>query len=124
MNISANKILHVGDNYISDYLKAKQTGLKAIYVEKYIDKFQKTTWGKRLNKIKQAKHSFEYSIVKSNIAKKIIFSKNEYWQIFSYIIGGFFALSYLQYIAERIKFHDIEQILFVSRDGYLLEKIL
>ena len=38
-------------------------------------------------------------------------------------MGGPFAVGYVQYIIEQCKLNNINNLLFVSRDGYVLQKI-
>lgn len=119
---SPKKILHIGDNLLSDYKKPISLGLSAIYYKKVSDIFfarnikARTFWSN--NK------SFESSIMLMNLA--IFNHKNReisYWKRFGFEYGGPVCYWYLKWIEQQLSKKHIDNIIFVARDGYTLEKI-
>ena len=117
------KIIHIGDNLQSDYFNAIDSGFKAIFFEKYINKFFKTKNGKKYAQLSEKKYSLDFSIITAMSAIKLSTKSNDYWYNLAYNIGGAFAIGYIQYIIEQCKLNDINNLLFVSRDGYILQKV-
>lgn len=120
LNVSPDKILHIGDNLISDYYRAKECGLQAILSPKIIDSCSKI-WSKRLDKIKNQNNSLEISVLKSFFAKKCLKGEN-YWHNLGYMLGGPFVVGYLEKISEQAKINNLDSLLFISRDGYVLSE--
>lgn len=124
LNTTPDKILHIGDNLQSDYFAAIDSGYKALFLEKYIDKFFKTSNGKRYQKLLNKNASLDYSVITALTAKNALTTKEKsYWYNLGYNLGGPFAVGYVQYIIEQCKLNNINNLLFVSRDGYVLQKI-
>ena len=40
-----------------------------------------------------------------------------------YIYGGFYVLGYCQFIHQYVKNHDVDKLLFLSRDGDVIKKV-
>ena len=124
LNTTPDKILHIGDNLQSDYFSAIDSGYKALFLEKYIHKFFKTSNGKRYQKLLNGNTSLDYSVITALTAKNVLTTKGKsYWYNLGYNLGGPFAVGYVQYIIEQSKLNNINNLLFVSRDGYILQKI-
>ena len=125
LGIKPQKILHIGDNLQSDYFKAIDSGINAIFLEKYINKFYKTQNGKKYALLSRKNNSLDFSIITaiSSIERLTISDINDYWYNLGYNFGGPFAIGYIQYIIEQCKLNNIDNLLFVSRDGYILQKI-
>lgn len=123
IGVEAKKILHIGDNLQSDYFSAMDSGINAIFLEKYIDKFYKTQSGKKYAFLSKKNDSLDFSIITSLSAIQLLQNSNNYWYDLGYNFGGPFAIGYTQYIIEQCKLNNINNLLFVSRDGYILQKI-
>jgi len=115
-------ILHIGDNLSSDYNKPVSLGISGFYYKKVSDIFfsrnikAKIFWND--NK------SFEASILLMSLA---IFNHQNreisYWKRFGFEYGGPVCYWYLKWIEKQITNKHIDDIIFVARDGYTLEKI-
>lgn len=123
IGVEAKKILHIGDNLQSDYFSAMDSGINAIFLEKYIDKFYKTQSGKKYAFLSKKNDSLDFSIITSVSAIQLLQNSNNYWYDLGYNFGCPFAIGYTQYIIEQCKLNNINNLLFVSRDGYILQKI-
>ena len=121
--VKPQKILHIGDNLQSDYFSAMDSGINAIFLEKYIDKFYKTQIGKKYTLLSKKINSIDFSIITSISAIQLLQNSSNYWYNLGYNFGGPFAIGYTQYIIEQCKLNNINNLLFVSRDGYILQKI-
>lgn len=121
--VKPEKILHIGDNLQSDYFSAMDSGINAIFLEKYIDKFYKTQIGKKYTLLSKKINSIDFSIITSISAIQLLQNSSNYWYNLGYNFGGPFAIGYTQYIIEQCKLNNINNLLFVSRDGYILQKI-
>lgn len=116
------EILHIGDNLSCDYKKPVSLGMSAFYYRKVFDVFinrnikAKSFWEKD--------KSFEASALLMSLA---IFNHQNreitYWRRFGFEYGGPVCYWYLQWIERQIKGKKIDDIIFVARDGYTLEKI-
>ena len=112
------KFLHIGDNLIADFYRAKDCGMKAVLIPKISD--EKSIWKKRLHKCKNA---FESSILETLFDYNQACRKQTYWKEFGYHLGGPLAVGYVDKIIEISKRNQIDYLLFVSRDGYVLQKV-
>lgn len=115
-------ILHIGDNKLSDYNKPISLGMSGYYYKKVSDIFfsrnikAKIFWNN--NKC------FESSVLLMNLA--LFNHKNReisYWKRFGFEYGGPICYWYLKWIEKQIANKQIDDIIFVARDGYTLEKI-
>lgn len=120
MQLPSQKVLHVGDSLSVDYFRAKECGLKSIVIPKITDLNEKL-WIKRLEKIKKDSNLLEISVLNSFFAR-YFYKNKKYWQRIGYCLGGPFVVAYLQKIIELSKKNNIDTLLFVSRDGYILRE--
>ena len=125
LNISPDKILHIGDNKISDIEKAKENSIEAFYYKNIFERF-------KISKINN--YAFEYfdnyAIDKISSSSIIALSainwinqndKSNYWKDLGYNIGGPLALSVVTSIFTIAKQRNLSDIFFVARDGYMLK---
>ncbi len=109
------KILHIGDDEFSDINQAEKYGITA---------FQTT---KKHNSLLPLCSTIKDKILLSSLLNKIdnCFS-NKYQCISMEIIGYFVApliINYMNWLFRKSKELGITKILFIARDGYLLEKL-
>lgn len=127
LNISPDKILHIGDNKISDIEKAKENSIEAFYYKNIFERF-------KISKINN--YAFEYfdnyAIDKISSSSIIALSainwinqndKSNYWKDLGYNIGGPLALSVVTSIFTIAKQRNLSDIFFVARDGYMLKLV-
>jgi len=120
-NIYKNqKILHIGDNYESDFLKAKQNNIESIFIKKPIEDL-----------LVESKINDFYQKNKNNLGVSTIlgilqmFERNKYnyWQTVGLMYAGPIVKSYSQWITERAIKDKIDSLIFVARDGYSIKKV-
>lgn len=109
-------IYHVGDNENSDIEKARKHGLKPYYY-------------KNVNAAGEKYRSYDMSslvgsvyrgLVNSHIHNGLYSYSREYE--YGYIYGGLFVTGYCQFIHEYALKNGIDKILFLARDGDILQK--
>lgn len=107
LDIPANKILHFGDCIKSDYIMPKFKGMSSVLVEK--------------NKCKIKNSSLQYKIINSIIYNNLK-NNNDYFYVLGYSILGPILLGFCQWLNKESLKKNIDQLLFLSRDGYILKK--
>lgn len=108
---------HVGDNPYSDQKKAKKAGFAPVPY-------------KNVNDAGQPYRSEDMSVITGSMYRGMvnawihngsrIFEKD---YEFGFIYGGLFVTGYCQFIHEYAKHHNIDKILFLSRDGDILKQV-
>ena len=115
--------LHIGDNIQSDYLSPVKFGWKALYLEKSVDRFSKTVVGKKYKKFYNSDKKLLEGVLFSLRASFTGQSKQGYWYDLAYNFGGIFAIGYVRFVIEQCRKNNIDNLFFVSRDGYILQKV-
>ena len=122
LNIASEKIVHIGDNKISDYQKAKEKGIRAICCENFIDKNKSNPFFQQMMKI--ARNDFSVSVV-LGINNIIIQNENEcvsYWEWFARFLGGVLLFFFVNEVHKIVNIRNLTDIFFIARDGFLLKK--
>lgn len=110
-NVMPSTILHIGDNYKSDYQNAKQYGINAYHYRNDIISYDNSNLSQSLDK----------GI--NNIINKCYFNKT-FWFHLGVNVGGSFYLGLLKWFIESIKEENYDKIYFLSRDGYILYNLM
>lgn len=130
--IEPSKILHIGDNPLSDYNKSISLGFSSYLYsppirhvfnslqenikpinEKYNDIFSYSVYLGLLSKINS----------KNNFLKKNDTKKN-YWKKFGICYGGPLVYNFLGFIIEYCKENKISDLFLAARDCFLIDKII
>ena len=127
--VTPDKILHIGDNKKSDYKKAKNCGLSAVHYLAVAKQFYKQN--KRAKVLsKRATNSLGLSILLGitaynwQIARfNAELSAKSYWQNIGYNYAGPLAYGYSRFVESEAVTKKLDNILFVARDGWLLQKV-
>lgn len=124
LNVEPSAIMHIGDNYHSDFNNAKLYGINSIFVEKIIDTFLKNNT-RAWNLLNENKDNIGVSIMLGLLAfncfnKK---NKNNYWHNFGFLYGGPAVFTYMNWLKKQVVENEIKEVLFVARDGYSLKKV-
>ncbi len=111
------RYVHIGDNPYSDQKKAKELGF-AVFPYRNVN----TSWNEfRSEDMSAVTGSMYRGIVNAHLHNGL----NQYSMAyeFGFIYGGLFVLGYCQFIHEYVKTHDIDKILFLARDGDILNQV-
>lgn len=111
------RYFHIGDNYTSDFLRSQEAGFDANYYPN----------GNRLGNPHRcmdltALIGSAYRGIVNNRLCCGAFRENQYFE-YGYAYAGFYVLGYCVWIHERVKAKGIEKLLFLSRDGDILQKV-
>ena len=122
----ADKILHIGDNNYSDVIRANEKGIVAYGYQKIVDKFYEDcpfvkaflgdgkSLGKRL---------FVGSMALGWHIYKCEHRNWTYWNRIGFLFAGTLGYAYMKVVRENAKKRGFNHIMFVARDGYILQKI-
>ena len=119
-NISPEKILHIGDNNKSDFEIPNKLNIKCIKYKSIISQFFDNN-----KKAKKFILTNQYSLTISIIFGCLAIlnqQKQNYWQNLGANYGGPFIFAYLYWLKNLFEHDNINEILFVARDGYSLQK--
>lgn len=120
LKVKPSEIFHIGDNQHSDYSKAKEHGINALLYEPPYKRilYKNKKFFKVYNRIGD---SLGLSIISSIISSKKV--PEDYWTEFGYKYGGPLAYAYSRFIYDKAVKLGLDKILFIARDGYILEKV-
>lgn len=101
------RVLHIGDNYKSDYMQAARCGIDAIHYiyPKYIKKME-----------------FPFAVFYGDMPVK--FQKQYYWQQIGRYSLGNFLYGYVKWLIKEMQGQNYDRIFFLSRDGFMMLKAL
>lgn len=112
-----SRILHIGDNIAADRASAKKCGIDArLY--------------RNVNARGNYHRAFEMTSLIGSAYRGIVNAKlqngdksySAFYE-YGYAYAGFLALGYCNYIHNYVTSHNIQRVLFLSRDGYILKKV-
>lgn len=119
--LKSYKIMHIGDNFKSDFINAKLNGLKAYYYPKIIDNYFYTN-PLAQKYYEQNKENLSASIILMQLA----INTNQYinyWGKVGYYYGGPVCYGFTKWIYKEMQKDQINNAFFVARDGYSLIQI-
>lgn len=120
LNIAPDKILHIGDNKQSDYTQARRHKIHAWNYTPQTTKFIHNN--QQFQKFySDATNAVDASIITAMAAQYT--DTGNYWVDFGYKYAGPIAFAYAVYIYDKCIRENINNVLFVARDGYLIQKV-
>ena len=111
-----SSILHIGDNLIADISQANKRGIITYNIKNEIINMNINKYSK-LGKKEINQLNIINSFIKHNIDK----DKNQYYKI-GYSKLGILFYSFLQWIESHARDNGLEELVFLSRDGFILKK--
>ena len=129
LNAEPSSIMHIGDNEHADFNNARLYGIDSVFVEKIIDAFlENNIRAKKL--LNENKNNIAVSIM-LGLSAFSSFNKNDknknkdnnYWHNIGFIYGGPAVFAYMNWLKKQIIKDNINEVLFVARDGYSLKKV-
>ena len=115
--------IHFGDNYISDYSEAINSGFEAYQTPKIVDYILSDKRYAYLNTFLNTSNTLSASIYLSLVSEYLSAGQHQFFEYLGYLLGGPLALGYLNFICKEANKNSIDQLLFVSRDGYILKEL-
>lgn len=127
LQIPYKKILHIGDNHHSDVVQAKKYGLRTLFYQKIMERYLRSD--SRASKL--------YSSMPNELGTSILLGmkalhwhkkvlgmiQENYWESLGYEYAGVMGYAYMYYIRNEAKRLNIKHLLFIARDGYILQQI-
>lgn len=117
-DINPKDLLHIGDNFESDYKQPMSLGIQTYYYEKISERmfkvcpFTKLIDSELAGALAIAWH--DYSFDKPDLS---------YWNRLGFFMGGVLGYMYINWLVNVSNSIGITDLMFVARDGYILEKI-
>jgi len=115
------KVIHIGDNYQSDYLNAQEIGWDAYHYP------QVKAIGKPFNKIGMSFITGSYfsAIVNNHLYNGIEqgYPYNQMSYKYGFMYGGILILGYVNWIHRKAVENKMDKVIFLARDGYILKKV-
>lgn len=123
LNINPNNILHIGDNYQSDFVNAKNFGINAELCSKIVDILLSNN--KRAKILLDNNKDNLFASIIIGILSLGIFNKNnkEYWNNFGFTYAGPAILAYSYWLNKKSYEDNIDRLFFIARDGFTLKKV-
>lgn len=121
-NVNKNKFVHIGDNFVSDYINAKKMGIESYHYA--LDHLREEKY--KLEMVKK-EHCMEQIF---SLRKKLSFNnkyKHEedcFWYDFGATVLGPVFTSYIEEVVKVGHQKNIRYIYPLMRDGYIFQKML
>lgn len=123
LGIAPEKIVHFGDNINSDKKAANAVGIRGVFLPSLIDSLCISPANQKFSAYAQV-NSLTASIILGLVAQfRADHNSVDRFYDFGYVFGGPLAVGYCQFIHKQCISNDIDNILFVSRDGYALREV-
>ena len=118
------KILHIGDNRVSDFQHAQAAGLKAILVSNFHD--TAADLNDHLRKTASAAETSTGRMIAGQATHSVVTDRAKMATLegFGYCYGGPLLLGMVKFMAERAASSGIHRILLLERDGNILREAL
>jgi len=128
LNISPEQIVHFGDNYNSDLAQSISSGISAVHTSTVMKELLSDS---RLNldtiNIIKDKNNFESNIILGLMAKRHTegyFDKNPSIKMFGYLYSGLLMIAFIKNILEISKKENIKKLLLMTRDGFVIKRVM
>lgn len=127
LNLSPEKIVHIGDNSTSDVKKAQELGIHALYIPSSIDRLRTTS---NVWEATSRMSGLPRSICRGLIAHKWSLSTGMPYKTYtagsSYLFGygylGIMFSGFAKWILEESIKKNIKKVYFLSRDGHIIKR--
>ena len=126
VNVAPDKIIHIGDNSNSDVIKANEKGVVAYWYQNVVEQlYAELPFSKSFLKGSPSveKRNFVGSVALGWHFYKCTNPQLTYWNRIGFLFAGPLGYSYMRFVGESAKGRGFERLLFVARDGYILQKI-
>jgi FMN phosphatase YigB (HAD superfamily) len=111
LGLPARHILHIGDNLLADVTRPRQKGLMAFHYRDGREQLVKKT------------ASLATSIGNGLLRTQARDIPLDSFAALGFLYGGAATVGFLEWIRERARLDGVDHVLFLSRDGYALDRI-
>lgn len=111
MGLPASKILHIGDNHLADVQRPQQKGMRAFHY--------RPSRERKVSKTASLATSIGFGLLGTR-GKDI--QPGSFAEL-GFVYGGTATVGFLEWIKEQARHDEIDHVLFLSRDGYALERV-
>jgi FMN phosphatase YigB (HAD superfamily) len=111
LGLPARHILHIGDNLLADVTRPRQKGLMAFHYRDGREQLVKKT------------ASLATSIGNGLLRTQARDIPLDSFAALGFLYGGAATVGFLEWIRERVRLDGVDHVLFLSRDGYALDRI-
>jgi predicted HAD superfamily hydrolase len=131
-----NNILHIGDNIKSDIRVAQRYGLQTYHYEKHLDKALRLSSLEKqhIKSLKKRNLDIRTSLYlgallhqsqRTEPTNNAFLEKQEFdfWYQFGYRVVGLLFLAFGKWLINRVIADKVDQLYFLSRDGFIIKKI-
>ena len=116
LQIKADKILHIGNSFRADYLAPKKFGIKSLKCATYKNRLQR----KYSNVLNGNILNFE---LLNNFLNNHTPNTTDTYYKFGYEVFGPLLYGFIRWLYKEARDKGIEQIFFLSRDGYVMKQL-
>lgn len=116
LNVRRSDMLHIGNAFKADYLTPKKKKIASIKTPTSMNRMQ------RLYQNSMDADGFKYSVMNAFINNYTPVRKDQYFQ-FGYEVFGPLLYGFVNNMYHDAKEKGIRQIMFLSRDGYIMKKL-
>ena len=125
-DVPPDRILHIGDNPVSDIARANEKGVVAYLSPRVFDRFLEECPFVRAFLGKAP--SLDKRLFAGALAIGWHLYKHEhpgwtYWNRIGYLFAGPLGCSYVRFIGNDARRRNFNHLMFVARDGYILQKL-
>ena len=119
LGIKANRMLHVGNDFMSDNFKPERVGVESFKLKTKTDNLLVGSAPRKL-----AEKSGQFSLIYNFINNTTCSSKDfeDFYYRFGYENFGILLMGFCKWLIKEAENAGIEQLLFIARDGYILKK--
>lgn len=111
MGLPPDKILHIGDNHLADVQRAREKGMRAFHY--------RASDEREISKNAPLAASISVGLLRTR-GRDIPHGS---FEELGYRYGGPATMGFLEWIKEQARRDQVDHVLFLSRDGYALERI-
>ncbi|WP_313683137.1 hypothetical protein [Pantoea sp.] len=115
--VSADDILHIGDNELADVVRPREKGLKVWH---YQPEHLRTKHQRSKLKGQSLGTSLIEGLYRTSAPEEV---PNHTFQQLGYVYQGSATLGFLEWIRKQCIKDEVDNLLFVSRDGFSLERL-
>lgn len=111
LDVAPAQLLHIGDNPIGDVTRAREAGLQVFHYQ--------ASWTRKPVHNACVASSLSYGMRRTHAPQLEAYS----FQELGYLYGGPATVGLLEWVRRQCEADSIDHVLFVSRDGYALERV-